>query len=101
MFISIQSFVKKLFTEEVNRRLLGNIESRTESKREEFLKEKVSEHYDDTLREILNDKKMICEKMLMVRRLYSQYLYWEEHNIIPIWTTRDELIGMIQSIIRE
>ena len=101
MFISIQSFVKKLFTEEVNRRLLGNIESRTESKREEFLKKETSEHYDDTLREVLNDKKMICEKMLMVRRLYSQYLYWEEHNIIPIWTTRDELIGMIQGIIRE
>ena len=43
---------------------------------------------------------MICEKMLMVRHLYSQYLYWEEHNIIPIWITRDELIDMVQGIIR-
>lgn len=84
----------------MNRRLLGNIERRTESEREKFLKENAPKCYDDTLREVLNDKKMICEKMLMVRRLYSQYLYWEEHNIIPIWTTRDELIDMIQGIIR-
>ena len=57
MFISIQAFIKKLFTEEVNRRLLGNIERRTESEREKFLKEDAPKCYDDTLREVLNDKK--------------------------------------------
>lgn len=107
MFISIQSFVKKLFAEEVNRRFLGNGEKRTESEREKFFKEgteeckKYKECYDKILNEVLNDKKMICEKMLMVRRLYSQYLYWEEHNIIPIWTTRDELPEMLQGILKK
>ena len=104
MFISIESFVKKMFENEVHRRLLENI-SRTEDKRTEFLKKvkskKYEEKYDEKLREVLLDKNMKFEKMMMIRRLYAQYLYWSDRNIIPIWTTRDELTTMITGILEK
>ena len=42
---------------------------------------------------------MIYERMLIIKKLYAQYLYWERHNITPIWTTRDDLPEMVGEII--
>ena len=98
LFLSIQSFVKKMFHDVVNKKLLRDT-ARTQKEREEFLSHIEKKEYDNTLREILHDESMIYERMLIVKKLYAQYLYWERYNIIPIWTTREELPQMVQEIL--
>lgn len=98
MFISIQSFVKDLFEDEVYRRLLGD-EKRSEEERKEYIANITKTDYDVTLRQILNDPTMVYEKMLMLKKLQAQYWYWGNRNIIPIWTTREELSGMVKYIL--
>ncbi len=87
-----------MFHDVVNKKLLGDT-ARTEKEREEFLSHIEKKEYDNTLREILHDESMIYERMLIVKKLYAQYLYWERYNIIPIWTTREELPQMVQEIL--
>lgn len=98
LFLSIESLVKNIFSDEVNKRLLGNI-SRTEKERSEYLNNISKQQFDAALSEILADPDMFYERMLIIKKLYAQSLYWKHYNIIPIWTTRQELPEMLKQII--
>ncbi len=98
LFLSIESLVKNVFKDAVNKKLLGNT-ARTETQRNEFLSKVSNEQYNTALSIIIKDENMIYEKMLIVKKLYAQYLYWGRHNIIPIFTTRNELPEMVRMII--
>lgn len=98
LFLSLESLVKKMFGSAVNKILLGDV-SRTEEERERFLCNISKAEYDTVLRQLLENEDMIYERMLIIKKLYAQYLYWDRHNIIPIWTTRDELPEMVSEII--
>ncbi len=98
LFLSIESLVKKIFQKEINNRLLGDI-ARTESEREKYLSEVSREQYDKVLREAVADESMIYEKMLIIKKLQAQCLYWQRYNIIPIWTTRKELTELVGKIL--
>lgn len=98
LFLSLESLVKKMFGSAVNKKLLGDV-PRTEEERERLLGHISKTEYDAVLRQLLKNEEMIYERMLIIKKLYAQYLYWERHNIIPIWTTRDELPEMVGRII--
>lgn len=98
LFLSLESLIKKMFGSAVNKKLLGDV-PRTEKEREQFLGKISKTEYDVVLGELLGNEEMIYERMLIIKKLYAQYLYWERHNIIPIWTTRDELPEMVGGII--
>lgn len=98
MFISIESFVKRLFKTQIEKQLLGDI-PRTEKEREEFLNNISKADFDGALKTILSSQDMIYERTLMIKRLYAQYLYWKNRNIIPIWVTRDELPIMLNQLL--
>ena len=98
MFISIESFVKRLFKTQIEKQLLGDI-PRTEKEREEFLNNISKADFDGALKTILSNQDMIYERTLMIKRLYAQYLYWKNRNIIPIWVTRDELPIMLNQLL--
>ena len=98
LFLSLESLVKKMFGSAVNKKLLGDV-PRTEEERERLLGHIGKTEYDAVLRQLLKNEEMIYERMLIIKKLYAQYLYWERHNIIPIWTTRDELPEMVGRII--
>lgn len=98
-FLSIETFVKNIFKSEIDRTLLG-VDSRTEEERERFLEDNKNQR-EKILKDLLKDEKMIYEKILITKRLYAQYLYWERYGIIPIWTTRGELPEMLKSILEK
>ena len=48
--------------------------------------------------EKLSNDERLYQKLLMTKKLYAQYMYWENYGIIPIWTTRSELPEMFMKI---
>lgn len=79
LFISIESAVKNLFSETVDPEL-------------------PDDEYNKALSSALANDENCFERMMFVKRIYAQYLYWGKYNIIPIWTTRNELPDMIKKI---
>lgn len=100
MLISIESFVKRLFKNQIEKKILEN-ESRTEKEREDLLNNLTKDQFDAALKQLLSEKDMIYERTLIIKRLYAQYLYWGNHNIIPIWVTREELPIMICKLVND
>lgn len=98
LFISIESMVKMLFSSNVEKELLGN-KARTEDERKEFLNAIEKNQYDDALRKVFGSDSNCFEREMLIKRLYAQYLYWQRYNIVPIWTTRNELSEMIESVL--
>lgn len=98
IFMSIETMVKTIFREEINRKLLGN-EPRTEEERKKYLDSIDTKKFDDALSELLSESCMVYERMLIIKKLDAQSKYWRNYNIVPIWTTRGELTGMVRQIL--
>lgn len=98
LFMSIESLVKRMFKNEIDRELLGN-KARTEEERKKYLESIGKVEYDKALEKLLNNSRMIYEKMLIIKKLEAQKMYWNSYNIIPIWTTRNELPQMVKKIV--
>lgn len=45
-----------------------------------------------------HEEEYIYEQIQIINRLYAQYSYWGHHGIIPIWSTFEELPGMIKGL---
>lgn len=98
-FISIESTVKKMFESAIEKEILGST-ARTEEERKQAIDKvkKDKEEYDKKLRKVFYSDEYHVERMMLIKRLYAQYLYWRHYNIVPIWTTRDELPKMVSAI---
>lgn len=45
-----------------------------------------------------NSEEFLYENLQLINRLYAQYSYWENHGIIPVWTTFEELPVMLRQM---